>query len=1011
MSSSSIKINDINDVTFLASGKTKTIYQLNKDDQYVLIESNSSITAGDGAKKDTLPNKDLYSTTTTCNVYKTLQIAGVETHFVRQERPNAFIAKRCAMIPLEVIVRRLATGSYLKRNPQVAEGTRFSPCLTEFTFKDDSQHDPLVTEHDILEMNLKIGGIPITTKVLSQIRHIATQSFEVLERAWKSLDVVLVDFKVEFGVSVRGELILADVIDNDSWRIWPHGDKSQMKDKQVYRNTPIQSSSNTETNATTKVNTLTNDQISQIESNYRWVADQTQKLYEFTQANPIQVTPSRYLNINNNYTMSPSSSSGPNSPMSSQVPIGLSNSNSGLGSHLNSSTNNTNQFNSNSSSSSIHYNPSTSNNNICTTTAAAKNEKVLVGVIMGSQSDWETMKHSTNTLTTLGIPFECKIVSAHRTPDRLYEYAKTAKSRGLRVIIAGAGGAAHLPGMVAALTSVPVFGVPIQSKALSGVDSLLSIVQMPAGIPVGTVAIGVSGAVNAALLAASVLAPYHSHIDSNLEAYRKKQTDAVNDSPVDLPSSHDTISHNTSNISTILSVGASQQNIPVIHQPQPQQPQSQLLNNLNNNNNNNNNNNINNNVARVSSPLPITPPTPMLLDKQPMSTYILSSIRSSGLVLPPGSTIGILGGGQLARMTAIAAAQLGYKTHVYCPEPEPSAGHVSTHVTRSAYNSYADLDRFAQKVDVITYEFENIMCEPVEYLSRKVAVFPDPKILKTCQDRVLEKTFVQSCGIPTARFEPVDSLDMLRGAIKKLGYPSILKSNTMGYDGKGQVKIVEGMDLEQAWKTVTQNITSSIKAILEEYIEFESEGSVIVARGLDTNCEQVTYPLVQNKHKNHILRQTIAPSPLPDYIHQEAKEISKKISKSIHLVGILAIELFIVKDKQSGNYRLLVNELAPRPHNSGHWTIEGCATSQFEQLVRCICGLSLGCVDFMKRVPEQEYISQKLQPIIMNNLLGQDVDQWEKQIHNKSSHLHIYAKGDAKEGRKMGHVTILPGSN
>ncbi len=156
-----------------------------------------------------------------------------------------------------------------------------------------------------------------------------------------------------------------------------------------------------------------------------------------------------------------------------------------------------------------------------------------VAIIMGSQSDWDTMKHAAETLDALGISHEALIVSAHRTPDRLYKFAKGAKTAGFKVVIAGAGGAAHLPGMAASMTELPVFGVPVESKALSGLDSLYSIVQMPAGIPVGTLAIGKPGAINAALLAASVLALTDSGLATRLAAWRKQQTDAVSERPKD----------------------------------------------------------------------------------------------------------------------------------------------------------------------------------------------------------------------------------------------------------------------------------------------------------------------------------------------------------------------------------------------------------------------------------------------------------------------------------------------
>jgi 5-(carboxyamino)imidazole ribonucleotide mutase len=161
------------------------------------------------------------------------------------------------------------------------------------------------------------------------------------------------------------------------------------------------------------------------------------------------------------------------------------------------------------------------------------NSSVRVGIVMGSQSDWETLRHGADLLETLGVTFEARIVSAHRTPERLYEYAQSAKERGLQVIIAGAGGAAHLPGMLAALTPLPVLGVPVQSQALSGLDSLLSIVQMPAGVPVGTVAIGRAGAINAALLATAVLALADPALATALDRWRGAQTAAVSEHPAD----------------------------------------------------------------------------------------------------------------------------------------------------------------------------------------------------------------------------------------------------------------------------------------------------------------------------------------------------------------------------------------------------------------------------------------------------------------------------------------------
>ena len=305
-----------------------------------------------------------------------------------------------------------------------------------------------------------------------------------------------------------------------------------------------------------------------------------------------------------------------------------------------------------------------------------------VAIIMGSQSDWPTMRHAAETLDALGVGYDKRIVSAHRTPDRLYAFAKGAKAAGVKVIIAGAGGAAHLPGMAASMTTLPVFGVPVESKALSGINSLYSIVQMPPGVPVGTLAIGKAGAINAALLAASVLALSDPALSARLEAWRKQQTDAVGETP---------------------------EGRGVIQQRGP---------------------------------------------------------------LGSDATIGILGGGQLGRMLALAAARLGFKCHVLCPDPHSPAFDVVRRVTEADYADMAALDRFATDVDVVTYEFENVPAETATFLSARKPVLPDPKVLATTQDRLIEKEFVQSLGIGTAGFAAVDSPDRLDGrAARRSGIP------------------------------------------------------------------------------------------------------------------------------------------------------------------------------------------------------------------------------------------------
>lgn len=293
---------------------------------------------------------------------------------------------------------------------------------------------------------------------------------------------------------------------------------------------------------------------------------------------------------------------------------------------------------------------------------------------------------------------------------------------------------------------------------------------------------------------------------------------------------------------------------------------------------------------------------------------------------------------------------------------------------------------------MVTYEFENINADAVEYLASKVPVHPNPKVLRICQDRVAEKRFINSLGIATAPFAPVASAAQLRDAVKEIGLPAVLKSNTLGYDGKGQVKLTEGTDLDAAWAAVMK--TGSASAVLEGFVPFERECSVIVARGADGKSS--AFPVVENHHRDHILHKTfVPPKPgMPEDAQQKAGEIARKIADGIGLIGVIAVEMFVVPDKAAGTTKVLVNELAPRPHNSGHWTIEGAATSQFEQVVRAICGLPLGYVGLVEKCE-------------MTNLIGKEVDDWLQFVGEKGVHLHIYGKHEAREGRKMGHVTRI----
>src|SRR5215218_1962539 len=446
-----------------------------------------------------------------------------------------------------------------------------------------------------------------------------------------------------------------------------------------------------------------------------------------------------------------------------------------------------------------------------------------VAIIMGSQSDWDTMRHAADTLTALGIDCDKRIVSAHRTPDRLFAFAKGAKAAGFKIIIAGAGGAAHLPGMAAALTELPVFGVPIESKALSGIDSLYSIVQMPAGVPVGTLAIGKPGAINAALLAASVLALNDSQLAARLAAWRKAQTDAVAEA----------------------------------------------------------------------------------------------------------------------------------------------------------------LELFAGDVDIITYEFENVPAATAMVLAARRPVLPTQKILETTQDRLIEKDFVKRLGIGTADYADVSSVETLQAAIARIGLPAVIKTRRFGYDGKGQAIIREGDDPAQVWEDL-----GTKSAILEAFVAFEREISVIAARSADGQVE--SFDVTENEHRDHILKISRAPAQISDALAAQARGIAEQIATALNYIGVLGVEMFVVA--QNGGPKVLVNEIAPRVHNSGHWTLDGASISQFEQHIRAIAGWPLG-----KPVRHGE--------VTMTNLIGDDILTYEQWLTVPGATVHLYGKGAPRPGRKMGHVT------
>jgi len=359
--------------------------------------------------------------------------------------------------------------------------------------------------------------------------------------------------------------------------------------------------------------------------------------------------------------------------------------------------------------------------------------------------------------------------------------------------------------------------------------------------------------------------------------------------------------------------------------------------------------------------------------------------QAPGPVLP-GATIGILGSGQLGRMSAMAAKSMGYAVVIYDEVKDGPASSCADLTIVAPFDDHDALDRFAMNTDVVTVEFENIPVEALQYLETRVPVRPSSSVVRICQDRVLEKEFLRNNGFPVAPFRVITSAAELATGIAELNAPSILKTAALGYDGKGQISLSPGDNTEVIWAML-----GSSRAVLEQRISFDSEASVICARS--SNGETSCFPVQANIHRNGILDVTVAPAPLDEAVSAKAREIATAITEKLGAIGLITVELFVLPDGS-----LMVNELAPRPHNSGHHTLETSMTSQFAQHVRAVCGLPLGPVELRS-------------PGVMINLLGDlwsgGEPDWELLLREPGLFLHLYGKNGAKPGRKMGHATLL----
>ena len=355
-------------------------------------------------------------------------------------------------------------------------------------------------------------------------------------------------------------------------------------------------------------------------------------------------------------------------------------------------------------------------------------------------------------------------------------------------------------------------------------------------------------------------------------------------------------------------------------------------------------------------------------------------------VISPGSPLGVLGSGQLGRMFTIAARRLGYRVHVFSPDYDTPTGQVADLEVRASYDDLDAVAQFARGVSVVTFEFENVPASTTAACEKHAPVRPGGQVLHTTQNRLREKSFLKNTGIPVTPFWPVGSREELSASLAKCGHNGVLKTAAWGYDGKGQARIKSSADVGSIWPQFQGS-----ESILEAFVDFSCEVSVIGARGLDGSF--AAYGPVQNSHANHILDVTTAPAAVSPRVATDAVEITRTIFERLDVVGVLCVEFFVTRSDE-----LLVNELAPRPHNSGHYTIDACVSCQFEQQVRAVCGLPLGSAD-------------QLRPAAMANLLGDlwrnGPPDWTAALAHRDVKLHLYGKAEPRPGRKMGHLTAL----
>ena len=368
--------------------------------------------------------------------------------------------------------------------------------------------------------------------------------------------------------------------------------------------------------------------------------------------------------------------------------------------------------------------------------------------------------------------------------------------------------------------------------------------------------------------------------------------------------------------------------------------------------------------------------------------------KSASLTAEP-LTLGVMGGGQLGRMFVHAAQTMGYFTAVLDPDAQSPAGHVSHRHIQTDYTDPSGLKELSECSAAITTEFENVPAWALRELAKLRPVSPGADAVAIAQDRAAEKAHFVKCGVPCAPYVVIETADQLAAAINQNLLPGILKTSRMGYDGKGQVRVKDAAALRAAWQDLKE-----VPCVLEKMLPLSLECSVIVARGRDG--QMVNFPVQRNLHREGILAVTeVYEGHMPETLQQQAVAAARAIADGMNYVGVLCTEFFVLQDGS-----MVVNEMAPRPHNSGHYTLDACDQSQFDLQVRALAGLPL-------TQPRQH--SQA----IMLNLLG-DVwfdtkgvarfPDWTAVLALQGTHLHLYGKSEARKARKMGHLNVTGAS-